>query len=1091
MNQGEDNMLTIVFVLLLVINLEVSASLQHESAKDKRKLLKLGVILPYKGRQPWTLPKVLPALELALDKVKNSSLLDGYDVIINHNDSKCSDVYGPLSAFHLYRTDGAHVFIGPSCDYSVAPIARFSVEWGIPVLSAGALVHAFQDKREFPLLTRVTGSYVKVGYAVLELCRQFRWKHVGLIYSDFPMSLKGKSRSYFTMEPIYRTIQVRLGYAPWYKSFQESESVSGLRGQLEVILQEGKKNARVFIICAKPKYLKLFMMIANGLGMTSGDFVFIVIDLFLSQREIFQPWSPSEKEWDVFTEEENTTVKAMFDSVLLVTILPPDSASFKEFSREVNRRAQLLFPNEMMRDSQEEVSNFVLAFHDAVLLFAHALNETVMAGGSETDGRQINSRMWNRTIQGISGNVSIDPNGDRDADYALYDLDPKDDEFKLVRIYPGTEHTFRGVDRLEIHWPSQDIGQSPPLDVPVCGFVGEKCLPDEPFPVSVMVAIILSVLLVVVTILSLAIYRHLRLKAKMAELNWRIRAEDIIFETPQRGQGAELKPTSHRGSIPSALSFDSIGLFDSKSNAQLFTQTAYVKGNIVAVKRIFKSPITVNKTVLSDLRRMKNLQGEHIVRFVGLCLDAPQACILTEYCQKGSLQDVLENDAIKLDWMFRYSIMQDIVRGMTCLHASEIRFHGNLKSSNCVVDSRFVVKVTDFGLAYFRHTENNRHTESYAFYKGLLWTAPELLRDSTGREGGTQRGDVYSFAVICQEVIYRAGVFHIPCSDLTPREIYMKVIHPALHQSYFRPFLESIDCPCDELADVIKSCWAEDPSDRPDFPTLKSVIRKLNKDGDKGTLVDNLLTRMEIYATNLESVVAERTADYLDQKKKAEELLYSMLPRTVAQQLILGETVKAVSFDQVSIFFSDIVGFTSMSAQCSPMEVVTLLNDLYTTFDSILGNFDVYKVETIGDAYMVASGLPVPNGNTHAREIARMSLALLRAVDSFTVRHRPEEKLQLRIGIHSGTVCAGVVGLKMPRYCLFGDTVNTASRMESNGLPLKIHLSEPTKIVLDSFDSFIMELRGQVDMKGKGSLTTYWLLGEIRRTASQNLCTEA
>ncbi|RWS19314.1 atrial natriuretic peptide receptor 1-like protein, partial [Leptotrombidium deliense] len=91
-------------------------------------------------------------------------------------------------------------------------------------------------------------------------------------------------------------------------------------------------------------------------------------------------------------------------------------------------------------------------------------------------------------------------------------------------------------------------------------------------------------------------------------------------------------------------------------------------------------------------------------------------------------------------------------------------------------------------------------------------------------------------------------------------------------------------------------------------------------------------------------------------------------------------------------------------------------------------------VETIGDAYMVVSGLPTRNGNLHAREIARMSLALLNAVVSFKIRHRPTEQLKLRIGLHTGPCVAGVVGLKMPRYCLFGDTVNTASRMESNGL---------------------------------------------------------
>lgn len=235
---------------------------------------------------------------------------------------------------------------------------------------------------------------------------------------------------------------------------------------------------------------------------------------------------------------------------------------------------------------------------------------------------------------------------------------------------------------------------------------------------------------------------------------------------------------------------------------------------------------------------------------------------------------------------------------------------------------------------------------------------------------------------------------------------------------------------------------------------------------------------MEQYANNLETLVDERTRDYLEEKKKCEDVLYQLLPKSVAAQLIAGKPVLAETYDNVTIYFSDIVGFTRLSAESSPLEVVDFLNDLYTCFDSIVGHFDVYKVETIGDAYMVVSGLPVRNGINHAAQIARMALAILSAVHTFRIRHRPEEKLRLRIGMHSGSVVAGVIGLKMPRYCLFGDTVNSASRMESNGEALKIHLSEATKELLDTFGTFDLVERGLVDIKGKGKMRTFWLAGE-------------
>eukprot|EP00126_Sphaerothecum_destruens_P015541 Sdes_comp9559_c0_seq2m1035 len=203
-----------------------------------------------------------------------------------------------------------------------------------------------------------------------------------------------------------------------------------------------------------------------------------------------------------------------------------------------------------------------------------------------------------------------------------------------------------------------------------------------------------------------------------------------------------------------------------------------------------------------------------------------------------------------------------------------------------------------------------------------------------------------------------------------------------------------------------------------------------------------------------------------------------MLPRKVADILKRGNAVSAESFDSSTIFFSDIVGFTTIAAQGTPMDVVTLLNELYTCFDDIIDNHDVYKVETIGDAYMCVSGIPIRNENRHAGEISSLALNLLNAVTTFKIPHLKDTQLQLRIGIHSGPAVAGVVGLKMPRYCLFGDTVNTASRMESGGLALRIHVSQATYDLLQILTGYTLVERGKITLKGKGEMTTYWLTGK-------------
>ncbi|KAI5717017.1 hypothetical protein M8J76_016182 [Diaphorina citri] len=408
---------------------------------------------------------------------------------------------------------------------------------------------------------------------------------------------------------------------------------------------------------------------------------------------------------------------------------------------------------------------------------------------------------------------------------------------------------------------------------------------------------------------------------------------------------------------------------------------------------------------------------------------------------------------------------------MTFLHRSPIGCHGNLKSSNCVVTSRWVLQVTDFGLHELRHCAENDSIGEHQYYR-------KLLRDTHAPIRGTQKADVYAFAVILHEIIGRRGPFG-GCGLYEPKEIVNMVRqHPGEDcEEPFRPNLELLRDSCEPFVlACMRDCWAEAPESRPDFPTIRARLKHM-KDGKQKNIIDQMMEMMEKYANNLEDLVNQRTMEVYEEKRKTEDLLHRMLPAPVASRLTRGYGVEPESYDLVTIYFSDIVGFTAMSAESTPLEVVNFLNDLYTLFDRIIKGYDVYKVETIGDAYMVVSGLPIKNGDSHAGEIASMSLNLLDAVKNHKIAHRPQETLKLRIGIHSGPVVAGVVGLTMPRYCLFGDTVNTASRMESTGEPLRIHISPACKAALDKLGGYIVEERGVVCMKGKGEVLTYWLVG--------------
>uniref|UniRef100_A0A182JZ34 guanylate cyclase n=1 Tax=Anopheles christyi TaxID=43041 RepID=A0A182JZ34_9DIPT len=210
-----------------------------------------------------------------------------------------------------------------------------------------------------------------------------------------------------------------------------------------------------------------------------------------------------------------------------------------------------------------------------------------------------------------------------------------------------------------------------------------------------------------------------------------------------------------------------------------------------------------------------------------------------------------------------------------------------------------------------------------------------------------------------------------------------------------------------------------------------------------------------------------------EEMRRTDELLYQMIPKQVADRLRRGENPidTCEMFNSVSILFSDVVTFTEICSRITPMEVVSMLNAMYSIFDTLTERNNVYKVETIGDAYMVVSGAPAKEQN-HAEKVCDMALDMIEAItdlkDPSTGSH-----LRIRVGVHSGAVVAGIVGLKMPRYCLFGDSVNTASRMESTSQAMRIHISESTKHLLSS--NYRVSERGEIDVKGKGTMKTYWL----------------
>ncbi|XP_060074329.1 soluble guanylate cyclase 89Db-like [Ylistrum balloti] len=215
-----------------------------------------------------------------------------------------------------------------------------------------------------------------------------------------------------------------------------------------------------------------------------------------------------------------------------------------------------------------------------------------------------------------------------------------------------------------------------------------------------------------------------------------------------------------------------------------------------------------------------------------------------------------------------------------------------------------------------------------------------------------------------------------------------------------------------------------------------------------------------------------------DWQQNSNMLLYNMIPETIAKDLKNGvDPIKTCQvFEDVTILFSYLVDFDLICTRGTPLQIVQCINNIFIVFDNIVDKHGCFKVETLGDAvYMVAGGVPDRHPN-HAHQVAGLALDLLRLSKELK-DPTTGKNLQFRLGIHSGGVVGGVIGRRMPQYCLFGDTVNTASRMQSHGEPGKIHLSEQCNQHLEG-SKFITISRGTIYVKGKGNMETYWLIEE-------------
>ncbi|KAK5929123.1 hypothetical protein CgunFtcFv8_010384 [Champsocephalus gunnari] len=1011
-------------------------------------IFKVGVLGPWNCDPVQNRALPAAAARLAVNRINGDLNLDlglKLDFIILQEPCETSTA---LTAF-IYNENKADVFIGPTNPGYCVAASLLSKNWDKAIFSYGCVNYELDWVMGYPTFSRTVPFPSEVLFIVL---KYFRWASVVVISSN---------------EDIWRDTAARVATALRREGLpvglvtsigmNETEMESTLRK-----IQEAGE-IRVIIMCMHSVLIggeqqATFLLKAQEMGLTSGKYVFMPYDTL--------HYSLPYTNVSFFPLQNNSRLREAYNAVLTIT-MASEPFSFNEAFAAAKRSQEITL------DVQpEQVNPLFGTIYNSIYLVAKSIHN-IRKAGELLSGVNLAYFKKNTNFTGFNQRITVDAAGDVLTKYVILDSDGIGSQLYQTFLLDLKSRVLSFAGN-SIHYPG---GYPPPSDSS-CWF-DKKILCTGGVEVTYIIVVFAVILSLAVGGLLIGLYIRRRLQQiRLLKGPNRIllTLEDLTFIDPQpSNKKLNLEDLGDsKSAIEEKTGDRSHSVNSLQTTTHETTNVAVYEGDWVWLRKFKKGQFKeVKQSTTRIFTKMKDLRNENVNPFLGFFLDCSMFAVVTEHCSRGSLRDLLRKEDVKLDWMFKSSLLLDLIKGMKYLHHKEFP-HGRLKSRNCVVDGRFVLKITDYGFNELLDAQKAPLEEPPP--EELFWTAPEFLRDNANSRKGTYKGDVYSFSIILQEVVVRGLPYCM--LGLTPEEIIRKVKKPP---PMCRPTVAPDQAPL-ECIQLMKQCWSETPERRPTFHEIFDRFKIINK-GKKTNIIDSMLRMLEQYSSNLEDLIRERTEELEAEKQRTEKLLSEMLPPSVAEALKTGATVEPEYFDQVTIYFSDIVGFTTISSLSDPIEVVDLLNDLYSLFDAVLSNHDVYKVETIGDAYMVASGLPKRNGNKHAAEIANMSLNILSSVGTFQMRHMPNVPVRIRIGIHSGPCVAGVVGLTMPRYCLFGDTVNTASRMESTGLPYRIHVNMNTVKILHSLnEGYKIDVRGKTELKGKGIEETYWLVGKTNFT---------
>ncbi|VDK74338.1 unnamed protein product [Onchocerca ochengi] len=679
-----------------------------------------------------------------------------------------------------------------------------------------------------------------------------------------------------------------------------------------------------------------FMLAILKANMKNSEYVYILP--WLSHIVDYYPW-------EVINAKDKHLLKNAYENAIIITAQGYDRTLIQHFADKFSKETGHLA-------SSHYATLVYMSLYDALFLYGLALRDAYDVTGDERifrNGSLIWKKMTNRQFLGMTGQILINNEAFRIPSYTTYQM-----QNGSLRIVVELEAKLGDPEKCSLknkecslHVPHEILSNywltlngKLPLDMPFCGYDGSLC----DYTKYILTSASAIFLLFTITI---GYFIYIKEKEKrLHDMTWRITRESVRL--------LDLATDHLNKSINGSITSNEL-----KTNRKIPMERAMCNGVKLAVRRYRQTRnITFPKHELQILQQLKMLENENLNKFYGICFNQQnELLILWTFVTRGSLEDIIFNDEMKLNRNFLVSFAKDVVKGVYFLHSSPIQYHGLLCLQNCLVDSHWTVKLTDFYTEIIvaekllhneikqilkNVEENDSHIQISRKY---IQQAPEILQSFLTTKflpHGSQTADIYALGMVLYQILFRLEPFHE--LSISTKKLLIKIVN-SIQEGCIRPTFPSSDSSYSiQLITTIEACWLEIPEMRPNIKKVKEIVNATLRTTETGSLLDQMMEMMNEYTINLEGMVKSRTAMLEEAQQQAERLLYSILPKSIADDLKVGKSVPPQLYPCATVLFSDIRGFTRLSSISTPFEIVKFLNDLFSGFDDIISKHDAYKV---------------------------------------------------------------------------------------------------------------------------------------------------